>query len=235
MLVFPTFWKEPCTKETNTSSDGVPSSASSPRSASSTLMEYLLQRANSTSSSSHGGSQQQQQRSSSINTRISNSGTGRGAVASTRGEEQQQHGLAPPAAGEKQRRNKMQQHGLAPSAGTQAEKEHHGGAWEVDEESRETTEDARELLSTGSWRPAPAMPVVGSWWRTGGSSRWTRGSTRRTRRSSRTMRGSSCSTGSWWQIPATPAGNRRGRGSQRRSRAGLGGGGGASTWRRRPR
>ena len=62
----------------------------------------------------------------------------------------------------------MQQHGLAPPAGTQAEKEHHGDTWE-------TTEDARELLSTGSWRPAPTMPVGGSRWRTGGSSRWTAG------------------------------------------------------------
>uniref|UniRef100_A0A453BH29 Uncharacterized protein n=1 Tax=Aegilops tauschii subsp. strangulata TaxID=200361 RepID=A0A453BH29_AEGTS len=119
------------------------------------------------------------------------------------------HGLAPMAAGEKQRRNKMQQHGLAPLAGTQAEKEHDGCAWELDEDSRETTEGARELLSTRSWRPAPAMPVVGSRWRTGGSSRSTRGS-------SRTMRRSSCSTGSWWQTPATPAGNCRGRGSRRR-------------------
>ena len=42
----------------------------------------------------------------------------------------------------------MQQHGLAPQAGTQAEKEHHGGAWELDEDSRETMEDACELLST---------------------------------------------------------------------------------------
>ena len=82
-LVFPTFWKEPCTKETDTSSDGVPSSASS------TMMEYLLQRTNSTSSSSHGGSQQQQQRSSSINMdqqqqhrqRSSSINTGRGAGA----------------------------------------------------------------------------------------------------------------------------------------------------------
>ena len=74
----------------------------------------------------------------------------------------------------------------------------------------------RAAVHDGSWRPAPTMPVVGSRWRTGGSSRWTRGSTRRTCGSSSMMRGSSCSTRSWWQIPATPAGNRRRRGSRRR-------------------
>ena len=39
------------------------------------------------------------------------------------------------------------------------EKEEHGGAWELEEDSRELEEDARELLSTGSWRSVPAMPV----------------------------------------------------------------------------
>uniref|UniRef100_A0A452ZLV4 Uncharacterized protein n=1 Tax=Aegilops tauschii subsp. strangulata TaxID=200361 RepID=A0A452ZLV4_AEGTS len=84
---------------------------------------------------------------------ISSSNTGRGAAASTRAEEQQQHGLAPPAAGEKQRRNRA-------AAGTWAEeKEQHGSRWELDEDLREIEEDARKLLSTGLWRPVPAMPV----------------------------------------------------------------------------
>uniref|UniRef100_A0A452ZLV3 Uncharacterized protein n=1 Tax=Aegilops tauschii subsp. strangulata TaxID=200361 RepID=A0A452ZLV3_AEGTS len=46
------------------------------------------------------------------------------------------------------------------------------------------------------------------------------------------MRGSSCSAGSWWEIPATSAGNPA-RGD--RCGTGSGGGGGAGTWRRRRR
>ncbi|XBI86951.1 hypothetical protein VPH35_025093 [Triticum aestivum] len=182
---------------------------------SSTLMEYLLQRASSTSSSSHGGSQQQQQRSSSIKTdqqqqhrqRSSSINTGRGAGAARasstggRGETEEKQDAAPRAsttgghAGREgaPRRRVGARRGLAGDHGGRARAAVH------------------RIVEAGS-----GDAVVGSRWRTGGSSRWTRGSTRRTRGSSRTMRGSSCSTGSWWQIPAMPVGNRPGRGSRRR-------------------
>ena len=88
------------------------------------------------------------------------------------------------------------------------------------------------IVEAGSSDARSRSRREGSRRRTGGSSRWTRGSSRRTRGSSRKMRGSSCSAGSWWEIPATSAGNPA-RGD--RCGTGLGGGGGAGTWRRRRR
>uniref|UniRef100_A0A453LJC0 Uncharacterized protein n=2 Tax=Aegilops tauschii subsp. strangulata TaxID=200361 RepID=A0A453LJC0_AEGTS len=104
--------------------------------------------------------------------------------------------------------------------------------WELDEDLREIEEDARKLLSTGSWRPVPAMPIGDHGGRDRGGTREAAQGERMTRGSSRKMRGSSCSAGSWWEIPATSAGNPA---SGDRCGTGSGGGGGAGTWRRRRR